>query len=223
MGEMIEFQRPDGTRATGYLALPARAEGAPGVVVVQEWWGLQDQIKAVADRFAAAGYRALAPDLYRGKVTRDSAEAAKLMGALDFVEAAQQDVRGAVKHLARGGGKVAVAGFCMGGAITLIAAVHVPECDAAVCFYGIPPEEAADPRSVRVPFQGHFADHDGWCTPRAVNELEQGLRDAAVTFEIHRYDAQHAFMNEARPEVHDPVCAKQAWDRTLKFLRKHLA
>ncbi len=223
MAEMISFTRPDGHAGSGYLALPARSEGAPGVVVIQEWWGLQDQIKGVADRFAAAGFRALAPDLYQGRVTRDAAEASKLMSSLDFVEAAQQDVRGAVKHLKAGGGKVAVTGFCMGGAITIIAAVHVPECDAAVCFYGIPPEEAADPRSVRVPFQGHFADQDGWCTPKAVDLLERGLASASAPSEIHRYAAQHAFFNEQRPEVHDGAASALAWERSVKFLRKHLA
>lgn len=223
MGEMISFKRPDGRAGSGYLALPARAEGAPGIVVIQEWWGLQDQIKGVADRFAAAGFRALAPDLYQGKVTREAAEASELMSALDFVEATQQDVRGAVKHLKAGGGKVAVTGFCMGGAITIIAAVHVPECDAAVCFYGIPPEEAADPRSVRVPFLGHFADQDGWCTPKAVDLLEKGLASASAPSEIHRYAAQHAFFNEQRPEVRDAAASALAWDRSVKFLRKHLA
>lgn len=223
MGEMVSFKRPDGRAGSGYLALPSRPEGAPGVVVIQEWWGLQDQIKGVADRFAAAGFRALAPDLYQGRVTRDPTEASQLMSSLDFVEAAQQDVRGAVKHLKAGGGKVAVTGFCMGGAITLIAAVHVPECDAAVCFYGIPPEEAADPRSVRVPFQGHFANQDGWCTPKAVNLLEKGLASASAPSEIHRYPAQHAFFNEQRPEVHDAAASALAWERSIKFLRKHLA
>ncbi|MBK7973026.1 MAG: dienelactone hydrolase family protein [Deltaproteobacteria bacterium] len=222
MGEMIQFKRPDGRAGSGYLAVPSHGEAAPGVVVVQEWWGLQAQIKGVADRFAEAGFRALAPDLYEGRIARDAGEASQMMNGLDFVDAAQQDVRGAVRHLKMSGGKVAVTGFCMGGAITLIAAVHVPECDAAVCFYGIPPEEAADPRSVRVPFQGHFADQDGWCNPKAVNDLEKGLASAAVPAEIHRYAAQHAFFNEQRPEVHDPAAATLAWERSIKFLRKHL-
>jgi carboxymethylenebutenolidase len=92
-----------------------------------------------------------------------------------------------------------------------------------VCFYGIPPEEAADPRSVRVPFMGHFAEQDGWCTPKLVNDLEGALGTAGVPYEIHRYPAQHAFFNETRPEVHDPAASKLAWERTIRFLRKHLA
>src|SRR5690606_35950443 len=110
------------------------------------------------------------------------------------------DVRACVQHLKQTSAKVAVGGFCLGGAITVIAAVHVPEVDAAVCFYGIPPATVADPAQVRVPFQGHFANIDEWCTPAAVDALEQGLAKSGCSFEIYRYDAQHAFANESRPE-----------------------
>src|SRR4026208_57292 len=134
MGKMISFKRPDGQSVNGYLAEPAkdpsasaRKSGAPGVVVIQEWWGLNDQIKGVADRLANAGYRALVPDLYRGKLGLDAKEAEHLMTNLNFGDAASQDVRGAAQYLKQTSSKVAVTGFCMGGALTILAAANVPE------------------------------------------------------------------------------------------------
>jgi carboxymethylenebutenolidase len=221
MGELIQFKRPDGKTCPGYLAKPAKGDKAPGIVVIQEWWGMNDQIKKTADRFAQAGYRALVPDLYRGKVATAADEANHLMTGLNWGDAGTQDVRGAVQHL-KAGGKVAVLGFCMGGALTIIASVKVPETDAGVCFYGIPPKEAADPAQIRIPFQAHFANKDDWCTPAAVNGLEATLKQAKAKFELYRYDAQHAFFNEQRAEVYDGACAKQAWERTAKFLKANI-
>jgi carboxymethylenebutenolidase len=223
MGGMISFPRVDGGAAQGYLAEPG-APGAPGVVLIQEWWGLQGQVRAVCDRLAGAGFRALAPDLYGGKVVpyHDAPAARAAMAALDFKAATSQAVRGAVRHLAGQGAKVGLAGFCMGGAVTLIGAVHIPELSAAVCFYGLPPEEAARPEDVRVPLQCHFAADDDWCTPDKVDALEKRLRAAGKTFELYRYPGHHAFMNSDRKEVHDPEAAKVAWDRCLAFLGQHL-
>lgn len=222
MGQMIEFKRPDGSACRGYLA--NAGQGAPGVVVIQEWWGLNEQICGIADRFAHAGFNALAPDLFQGRVTQKPDEASHLMNGLDFPGATHQDIRGAVEHLrGMGSGKIAAMGFCMGGALSIAAAVHVPKLAAAVCFYGIPPKEFADPAAIRIPFQGHFASKDDWCTPAAVEALEAAMRAKGATPEIHRYDADHAFFNERRPEVYDATCAKQAWERTLAFLAKNLA
>jgi carboxymethylenebutenolidase len=218
MGQMIDAKRPDGGSCPAYLATPPQGDAAPGFVMIQEWWGLNEQMKGLADRLAAAGYRVLVPDLYRGRVTKEPDEANHMMTGLDFGAAAGQDVRGCAQHLKRTSKKVAVGGFCMGGALTVLAGVHVPEVDAAVCFYGIPPAEAADPAKMRVPFQGHFANRDDWCTPEAVDRLEAALARAGVAHEIFRYDAQHAFMNEKRPEVFDPAAAELAWRRTLDFL-----
>ena len=194
------------------------------MVVIQEWWGLNDQICGVADRFARAGFNALAVDLFQGRVTQKPDEASHLMNGLDFPGATHQDIRGAVDYLRRldGGGKVAAMGFCMGGALTIAAAVHVPNLSAAVCFYGIPPREFADPADIRIPFQGHFASLDDWCTPAAVDALEAAMRAKGATPELYRYDADHAFFNERRGEVYDAICAAQAWERTLAFLARHL-
>ncbi|MCK9382695.1 MAG: dienelactone hydrolase family protein [Sulfuritalea sp.] len=224
MGQMIEFSRPDGSACRGYLA--DAGANRPGVVVIQEWWGLNDQICGVADRFARAGFNALAPDLFQGRVTQNPDEASHLMNGLDFAGATHQDIRGAVDHLrslgGNSGGKVATMGFCMGGALTIAAAVHVPNLSAAVCFYGIPPKEFADPADIRIPFQGHFASLDDWCTPAAVDALEAAMRAKGAAPELYRYDADHAFFNERRGDVYDAALASQAWERTLAFLARHL-
>jgi carboxymethylenebutenolidase len=223
MGEMIHFKRPDGKTCPGYLATPKAGSSAPGFVVIQEWWGLNDQIKKTADRLTEAGYRAIVPDLYRGKVTKAADEANHLMADLNFPDAAGQDIRGAVQHLKQSSKKVAVGGFCLGGALTILAAVSVPEMDAGACFYGIPPLGATELKKIKIPLICHFANRDDWCTPAKVNELEAALKQSKSTFELYRYDAQHAFMNEARPDVYDAVSAKTAWDRTLAFLKKALS
>ncbi len=220
MGHMIDFKRPDNSACRGYLA--SAGQGRPGIVVIQEWWGLNDQICGVADRFARAGFNALAPDLYHGRVTQEADEASHLMSGLDFAGATHQDIRGAAEHLRRISGKVGVMGFCMGGALTVAAAVHVPSLAAAVCFYGIPPQEFADPAKIRIPFQGHFANQDDWCTPAAVDALETALRNAGAIPEMHRYDAAHGFFNERRGDVYNAVHASLAWERMTGFLTRHL-
>jgi carboxymethylenebutenolidase len=223
MGTRITFRRPDGKQAHGYLANAAKA-GAPAVVVVQEWWGLQDQIRGICDRLALAGYDALAPDLYAGKVVpyHDANAAGKEMGSLNFLDAADQSVRGAVQYLKRSSAKVGITGFCMGGALTILGAARVPEFTAAVCFYGIPPDSVVKPADVKIPLQGHFASRDDWCTPAVVDTFEAGLKAAGKTAELFRYDASHAFMNEQRQEVHDRAAAELAWGRMLEFWKKHL-
>jgi carboxymethylenebutenolidase len=223
MGEMIQFKRPDGKSCPGYLATPKAGSRAPGFVVIQEWWGLNDQIKNTADRIAEAGYRALVPDLYRGKVTTAADEANHMMASLNFPDAAGEDIRGAAQYLKQSSEKVAVGGFCMGGALTILAALRVPEMDAGACFYGIPPLDAAALKKITVPMILHFANTDDWCTPAKVNELEAALKKSKSPFELYRYDAQHAFMNEARPQVYDAVSARTAWERTLQFLKKPLS
>jgi carboxymethylenebutenolidase len=223
MGEMVQFQRPDGKTCPGYLASPKAGAGAHGFVCIQEWWGLNEQIKKTADRLAEAGYRALVPDLYRGKIARASDEASHMMANLNLSDAAEQDIRGAVQYLKQSSKKVAVGGFCMGGVVTILAALRVPEMDAGACFYGLPDLPAAEIKKIKVPLVCHFANKDGWITPDKVNDFTATLSQSKSRFEIYRYDADHAFMNETRPQVYDPASAKLAWDRTLKFLKNTLA
>ncbi|MBV8470305.1 MAG: dienelactone hydrolase family protein [Burkholderiaceae bacterium] len=224
MSQMIEFQRPDGKTSQAYLAqaqvgAPAKA---PGLILIQEWWGLNEHIKQVADRFAAAGFNTLAPDLFHGRVASDTDEARHLMTGLDFADATFQDLQGAVQFLAARSGKIGVLGFCMGGALTVAAAVHVKGVSAAVCYYGIPPAEFANPAQIKIPFQGHFALYDDWCTPAAVKSLTDTMRQAGQHPVIYAYAADHAFFNNGRPEVYNETCAKQSFDRSTGFLRHEL-
>ena len=231
MGQTVTFKRPDGQSVQGYLAEPPSPQGAPGVVVIQEWWGLNDQIRGVADRYAEQGFRALVPDLYRGKSTVEAAEAEHLMTNLNFSDAAGQDVRGAVQYLKAGGSaKVGVTGYCMGGALTLLAAVHVPEIDAAVVFYGYPPLEYVDAGKIKAPLMGHWATRDVPFPIAGVDALQTKLQVAQVAYDFHRYDAQHAFCNETQvgdkkllPVIeYEPAAAQLAWQRTLGFFERHL-
>lgn len=229
MGKTIEFKRPDGQAVQGYLAEPAGSGAAPGVVVIQEWWGLNAQIRGVADRYAAAGYVALVPDLYRGKSTVEAAEAEHMMTNLNFGDAAGQDVRGAAQYLKARCPKVGVTGYCMGGALTVLAAVNVPEVDAAAVYYGYPPLEFVDASKIKIPLLGHWGVEDKAFAIAGVDTLEQKLRAAGVNFEFHRYPAMHAFANETQVGAnrlpiteYQPEAAATAWERTLAFFGKHL-
>ena len=226
---MIQFTRPDGKTVDGYLEEPANSINAPGVVVIQEWWGLDDEVISVADRLATAGYRALVPDLYRGKLALEANEAEHLMNDLNFGDAASQDIRGAVQYLkATGSSKVAVTGFCMGGALTILAACNVPELDATIVWYGNPPLEYVNAEAITKPMLGHWALQDEFFAAAGVDQLEEKLKQAGVNYQFHRYDAKHAFANpksDSRgmpPLKHDAEAAALAWHRTLDFLKQHL-
>lgn len=221
MGQMVTFKRPDGGDTTGYLTAPAGNPNAPAVVVIQEWWGLNDQIKGVGDRFAELGYRTLVPDLYKGKVALDMAEAKHMMTNLNFADAATQDVRGAVQYLKQGSAKVGVVGFCMGGALTVLSAMYVKEANACSSWYGFPPEQAGDVKTVTTPLQLHLAEKDQSFTAEAGRALEAKLREGKVPFESHWYDAGHAFFNEKGPN-YNADCSKLAWQRTTEFFAKNL-
>src|SRR5438094_4776068 len=164
MGKMVSYKRPDGKSVNAYLAEPPAGAKAPGMVVIQEWWGLNDQIKGVADKLAKSGYRALVPDLYRGKVALEANEAQHLMQGLNFGEAAGQDIRGAVQYLKQSSPKVAVMGFCMGGALTLLSSVFVKEADAAVRWYGVPPLEYVNASAIKNPILGPLHNASGALT-----------------------------------------------------------
>ncbi|CAD6529318.1 dienelactone hydrolase family protein [Paraburkholderia metrosideri] len=228
-GSMVTFNRPDGQPLQGYLAKPEKLEGAPAIVVIQEWWGLNDQIRGVADRLAAAGYLALVPDLFRGKSTVEEAEASHLMSALDFGDAATQDVRGAVQYLKQQADKVAVTGYCMGGALTLLALCNIPEVSAGAVWYGFPPLDYIDASKIKVPVLGQWALQDEFFPAETVDALEKKLSEANVDVEFHRYLAHHAFANETAvgpgriaKTQYDPVWAQQAWDRVLTFFGRTL-
>jgi carboxymethylenebutenolidase len=228
MAATIEFKRPDGQSVSGYLAEPEGGQG-PGVVVLQEWWGLNDQIRGVADRLAGAGYVALVPDLYRGQSTVEAEEAHHLMTGLNFGDAAAQDVRGAVQHLKARCQRVGVTGFCMGGALTLLAMANVPEADAGAVWYGCPPLNYLDASKIHAPLLAHWGTQDSVFPIGSVDALEQKLGEAQVNYQGHRYLAQHAFANEEALGAHrqpftqyDAAWAQLAWDRTFRFFGKNL-
>jgi carboxymethylenebutenolidase len=223
-GEMVSFQS-NGGAANGYLSLPASGKG-PGVIVIQEWWGLVPHIKDVCDRFAAEGYVALAPDLYHGESTKSPDEAGKLMMALRIDEA-EKDLRGAIgyllSHEATSGRKVGTVGFCMGGALSLYAASKNPQVGACVVFYGIHPNVKPDLASLKAPVLGIYAELDGYVTPTVVRELEAKLKHHGKSAEMHIYPGvDHGFFNDTR-EVYNEAAAKDAWRRVLAFYREHLS
>jgi carboxymethylenebutenolidase len=225
VGEMVEFPS-NGSTGGGYLS-PASEGAGLGVIVVQEWWGLVDHIVDVCDRFAAEGFTALAPDLYHGKTVSNGEpdEARKAQMAMDL-ERAAKDLSGAVDFLqqhpsVRGHG-VAVVGFCMGGGLALWLATMRPDAVRAVVpFYGIAPKGAEpDWSALSAAVEGHYAEHDDLAPPDAVAAFEEQLRDLGKEVRIFTYPGTgHAFFNDTRPEIHDEEAARQAWVRTLEFLR----
>ena len=225
MGELVDF-KANGQTASGYLAIPQQGSG-PGVVVIQEWWGLVDHIKDVCERFANEGFVALAPDLYHGKTTKSPDEAGKLMMAMRIDEA-EKDLSGAVQYLldhdATIGDKVGVVGFCMGGALALYTATKNPNVGACVVFYGGHPNVKPDLPKLQAPVLGIYGERDKSVPPESVHRLEQQLKALGKKVDVIIYpNADHAFFNDARPAVYVPEAAADAWQRTIEFFRKHLS
>jgi carboxymethylenebutenolidase len=222
MGEMVEFKSNGGT-CTGYLA----GSSGPGVIVIQEWWGLVPHITDIADRFAAEGFVALAPDMYHGEATDEPDLAGKLLMSMNLATAGK-DLSGAVDLLLERTGrtKVGVTGFCMGGGLALMAACLRPDAIAAAApFYGgMRPDTVIEWDNLAAVVEGHYAATDrGTAAPEAVKELEATLRAKGKNATFHVYPGtQHAFFNDTRPEVYDAAVAKTSWDRTLALFRANL-
>lgn len=227
MGSMVEYTRPDGKVGPGYFA-PASQPVAPGVVLLEEWWGVDDRIKATADRLASQGFSVLVPDLFRGRSAVTPDEATHLVQGLDFEDAATQDSIGAACYLReRGSKRVGVMGFCIGGALAMLAAMQPGAFDAVSAWYGLPPPEAGDPASISIPLQGQWALEDTFYTVAAVDELEQKLKAAGRKPEFYRYQAQHGFYNTGAPGQgglghYDRDSAETAWGRTVDFFNRTL-
>lgn len=218
MGEMVSFPS-NGSTANGYLA----GDG-PGIVVIQEWWGLNDQIRGVCDDFAGEGFTALAPDFYHGKVTAEPDEAGKLMMALDIDRTAKA-ARGAAAFLAgQTGGRVGVIGFCMGGQLALLAGTVAPEhVGAVVDMYGIHPAVKPDYAKMDAPVLGLFAEHDDFITEEVRAGLSAELTAAGVEHDFHvSPGTHHAFTNETNPDVYDRDASQDARRRVLEFFRANL-
>jgi carboxymethylenebutenolidase len=228
MAETVSFPS-NGNTASGHLAVPSSGSG-PGVIVIQEWWGLNPQIKRTADRLAEEGFVALAPDLYHGELAGhdEMDKAGELMTNLPPDRAAR-DMSGAVdflaEHEATTGDGVGVVGFCMGGMLTLIlAAQRGDRVKAAAPFYGFPQGDSEpDWSGLSAVVRGHMASPDDYFTPEAARDLEGRLQEMGkdVQFEIH--EAGHGFMNEEDPlGTHDAEQTARAWDDMVSFLHEQL-
>jgi len=222
MGEMITF-KSNGSTADGYLA----DGGGPGVLVLQEWWGLVPHIKEVADRFAAEGFTALAPDLYHGQSSTEPDGAGKLMMGLNLATAAK-DLSGAVDVLQQRSGKtgIGVVGYCMGGGLALVAACQRPDAvKAAAPYYGVIPWPTAQPdwSALAATVVGEYAEHDDFASPAAAAALQEQLRGLGKDATLHVHaGTQHAFFNDSRPDVYDAAASATAWARTLELFRSAL-
>ncbi|XP_063419361.1 protein usf-like [Mytilus trossulus] len=196
-----------------------------GLVVIQEWWGMNEQIIQEAALIAKSGFVTLNPDLYRGKVAKDNETAGHYMNDLDW-PGAVADIKGAILYLKNAGcTKVGVTGFCMGGALTLASAALVPEVDAAAPFYGIPGKALCDLKNIKCPVQCHFGNLDtmeGFSAPKDQELLEQTLKETGVVFEFYRYEANHAFTNTTGPN-YNKECCDLALKRMCEFMGKNLS
>ena len=224
-GSEIRFES-NGDRVLGYLATPASGRG-PGVLVLQEWWGLVDHIRDVCDRFAREGFVALAPDLYRGDATSDPDEAGRLMLDLEIPRAAR-DLDAAVIDLlgqdAVDGGRVGAIGFCMGGQLALYAATRNPKVGAVADFYGVHPNVSLDLSGLEAAVLGIFAERDAFVPPATARGLQQELLDAGKRADFRIFDeVDHAFFNDTRPDVYHAAAAAEAWNLTLNFFRAELS
>ena len=230
----------EGVTIRGFLAHPADPKPKPGIVVIHEWWGLNDHIKDIAQRFAREGFVALAPDLYSrlpapagaqggpgdNKVTKDPTEAAKLMEGLQS-QIVLTDLNAVVTMYLKAQPfvdplKIGVVGFCMGGTFALMLVSHNSDIKAAVPFYGqIPPTDNL--KYLLAPILYIYGGQDGWITKQDVERLQQGLKQFGRPGEVKIYDnCPHAFFNDTRADVYRSNEAKDAWQRTLAFLRQHL-
>ena len=215
--------KANGSSCPAYLSEPADDRTHPGLVVIQEWWGLDEHIKDVACRFAEQGYVALAPDLYRGQVTAEPDEAGKLAMNLNQDQAVK-DIQGAIAYLkGQTTGKIGVIGYCMGGGLSLETACVSRDLSAAVVYYGSNPDPLDRVQSISCPLLGIYAEKDPVISPAQVEQLKQALDQHGKQYDIHIYPGtQHAFFNDMRPEIHDPQASRDAWSKTLTFLGRHL-
>lgn len=206
---------------TAVVARPAE-ETASTVVLIHEWWGINDHVRDLAGRYAAEGFICVAPDLFRGKTTKDSKEAAKLMHELDTVDG-METIRQAIAEAKRNYkvGKIGITGYCMGGTFALRAACEIEELAAAAPFYGDIPEDNVLAK-LKVPTIFLAGARDAWISPQKVAVLKEATRIYNLPLEAVSYDADHAFFNDTRPEVYNPAAAADAWERVLKFFREHL-
>ena len=222
MGRSVTLDIGGGKIAIAYLAEAADLS-ASGIVVIQEWWGVQSQIKGVCDRYAAAGYTAIAPDLYAGKVIpyHDEESAGQAMHALDFLAATDEIAGAAARYLRTDRRKVGLTGFCLGGIVSILGAIRLANVDAVSAYYGAPDDALDDAARVRAPVQAHFADGDDWCTPADADRMERKFKESGAPYRVFRYPSLHGFANEDAKE-YDKSAAEIAWRRDLEWWNTYL-
>ena len=221
--EMVDIT-VNGNSVSGYLAKPEGNGPFPSVVVIQEWWGLEEHIKDVARRFANEGFVALAPDLYHGEVMTEPSEAQKAMMALDMNRASKELLKAAdyLNNMSEVSGVGAI-GFCMGGGLALTLACDNPNVKAVAPFYGANPQPIEKVANLKGPILAIYAEHDNFSNEQVRNDLEAALKQHGKQFQTTVYpDTQHAFFNDSRPQIYDAEAAKDAWQKALAFFRKNL-
>ncbi|HEX8891292.1 MAG TPA: dienelactone hydrolase family protein [Pyrinomonadaceae bacterium] len=220
--ETLNLDTPNGA-TTAHVALPDDSNRRNAVVIlIQEWWGINDHIRDISGRYAREGYTCVAPDLFRGKVTKDAQEASKLMHELS-IEDGMGTIKRAVEEAGKkyNAGKTGITGYCMGGTYALRAACEIETLAASAPFYG----DIADDETLsrlKVPTLFIAGARDQWINPEKVNELKEAARKYNLPVEVISYDADHAFFNDTRPEVYNPEAAADAWQRVLNFFGERL-
>lgn len=224
MTTRVRFSARAGGHIEGALCEPPGLGKTGALVVVHEWHGLNEIMELHCEQFAQAGFLALVPDLFHGQVAQDDDQAAKMIGTFDFQKAVGE-IGEAVAYLRshpRCNGRVAVAGFCLGGALTLAAARYVPGVAAAVPFYGLPRVPSDQFTQVKTPICGHYARVDNWANPSVAEEIQGKVRSGGGQMDLYIYDAEHAFMRSTDPSRYEPKSAELAWQRTVDFLHRHI-
>jgi len=218
--EQLNLNQPGGA-TTAYVARPDN-DATAAVILIQEYWGINDHIRDLAGRYAREGYVCVAPDLYRGKLAKNSNEASQFMQALALDDGIEI-IRQAITETKRvyNVQKIGITGYCMGGIYALRAACLLSDVAAAVPFYGDVPEENVL-KNLKVPTLFIAGKRDAWINPEKVNGLVETARKYDLPLEVVSYDADHAFFNDTRPEVYDAEAAADAWRRVLELFRKHL-
>ena len=219
--ETLNLETSNGA-TTAYVALPAETKQSAAVILIHEWWGINDHVRDMAGRYAKEGYICIAPDLFRGKVTRDPNEASRMMHAL-AIEDGLESIKSAIAEAGKtySVGKTGITGYCMGGTFALRAACEIDSLAAAAPFYGDIPDEQTLAK-LKVPTLFIAGARDGWITPEKVNELKEAAHQHKLPVEVVSYDADHAFFNDTRPEVYNPEAAADAWQRVLNLFRERL-
>jgi carboxymethylenebutenolidase len=219
--ETLNIETANGA-TTAHVALPLEKKLNATVILIQEWWGINDHIRDIAGRYAKEGYTCIAPDLYRGKLAKDAEEASRMMHELAIDDGLNTIERAIAKAEATyQPGKIGITGYCMGGTFALRAACEIDQLAAAAPFYGDIPEEQILAK-LKVPTLFIAGARDAWITPEKVNGLKEAAHKHNLPVEIVSYDADHAFFNDTRPEVYNPEAAADAWQRVLTHFRERL-